>query len=687
MIKKPMIALGVVAVLITIFAVALVSAVQLLFPRDMPFGITESSPVVEAVQKDYDLDIITYDSESDLKAAAERGDLYGGYIVGTDSDTLITVPAKSFFGEILVVAGFEKAAQSVSQEFTTTAIAPLPLADRTGGMVGLLLLPTLMAGYLIASLLYSATKSATTQRRIAYIVGFSAMIAVTTWVIAAPVLNAIPVSDTLALIPAFFLVALAVGFSAVALQAIFGSAGSLLAALLFIIIGGAGAGGGGIALLPTYWQALGNLFPPRHAVELYRNILYFGGNNIILPIAVLSLYAVLGLAIILVKTRRDTAAAIAASATLDADDSAVTTTAVDADASAPAAADAPAAAPKSGGYDRKVVLVPAVLAFILTGFFALNYTSSGHEPIALNMPFGVVGSSDIIDAAQGPLLSLDVITYSDEQAATDAIDRGEIYGAFISTSSPAELMVVPTLSDIAPLDLANQIKAAATASGETITVKAVTPTALAPKDPYALVLATTLTALLVAGYMSASMLTNTVGSASGRWRGLWLIGFSVVTALMVSSAVTFWLQGIPTNSFLIAWAIMTLIILVVATFTAVLRRVLGPLGVVVTLIVILQFGNPSSGGSNGAAYLTGFWNQVGTYLPPRNDFLLLRNTIYFGGNGTTQPLIVLLSYLVVFGAILFFLDWFKSKEPVITGLTDKDAAGAASVAIPVGPIA
>ena len=50
MVEKPLVALSTVAVLVVGFAVCLVSAVQLLSPRSMPFGVTGSSPVVESVQ-------------------------------------------------------------------------------------------------------------------------------------------------------------------------------------------------------------------------------------------------------------------------------------------------------------------------------------------------------------------------------------------------------------------------------------------------------------------------------------------------------------------------------------------------------------------------------------------------------------------------------------------------------------
>ena len=50
--KKSFVALATVGLLVLVFGVCLVSAVQLLAPRDMPFGVTESSPVVTAVESE-----------------------------------------------------------------------------------------------------------------------------------------------------------------------------------------------------------------------------------------------------------------------------------------------------------------------------------------------------------------------------------------------------------------------------------------------------------------------------------------------------------------------------------------------------------------------------------------------------------------------------------------------------------
>ena len=96
-------------------------------------------------------------------------------------------------------------------------------------------------------------------------------------------------------------------------------------------------------------------------------------------------------------------------------------------------------------------------------------------------------------------------------------------------------------------------------------------------------------------------------------------------------------------------------------------------------LLILQFGNPSSGGATGVPFLPAFWRDIGPYLPPRNAYLLLHHAIYFNGNGTTEALTILLIYFVAGAVILGVLDWFRSEAAVPPA-----AAEAAAVAVPIG---
>jgi hypothetical protein len=69
-------------------------------------------------------------------------------------------------------------------------------------------------------------------------------------------------------------------------------------------------------------------------------------------------------------------------------------------------------------------------------------------------------------------------------------------------------------------------------------------------------------------------------------------------------------------------------------------------------------------------------------LPPRNAYLLLRDTVYFDGHGIGQPLTVLLAYAVIAGALLFVFDWISDRPRSVPGIEDADSA---AVLAPVGP--
>ena len=221
----------------------------------------------------------------------------------------------------------------------------------------------------------------------------------------------------------------------------------------------------------------------------------------------------------------------------------------------------------------KNLRAPIVLAVLLTALFAVNYISSGHEPIATDMPFGVVGSSPLPDDAQGPLFSLDVTQYANQAAATQAMDKGKSYGTLIAgdaSGSANQLTVVSSISDLSALDIAGNfedgrqeerrdsqtrqaVRANAARSQRPLRARLLTRPRSAPRGRA--------TWRDAADHRTRSRFMGQGRSSSGRWHGVWLLGFAVVTGLVVDLIVTSWLKGLPSDSFWIAWPIMALIIL------------------------------------------------------------------------------------------------------------------------------
>ena len=669
MTRKIIIALGLVLIGQALFALCLVSAEQLLVPRNMAFGVAGSpSPVVAAVASKAGLDLSAYPSQSAAMTAINHGELYGAYVTGSSGDTLIVVPAKSFFAQTELEPAFLAAAHKLGHKVTVQTAKPLPPSDPVGAVTALLLLPLLIGGYLAAVLVFKAAGgTAAAPWRAAILTGYALVGSVLTDLIAGLGIGAYSSSHFWPLLPCFWLITTAVVLAAAAIQGLAGKAGTLVVAVLFIVLGGSGAGGSGTYLLPVYWRNIGVIFPPQNAVDLINHVIYFGGNDITTPLIVLVLYGLAGVAVIsYLNWNRPARQARAAAAR----------------ARAEAAEAAPAgthrANPPGPRRGMLAILVALGVCAVMQCLFATTYMSAGHAPKATDLPFGAVGSSPVLTAAE-KTISLKVTRYPNEQAAKTAIDQAQIWGALITSGTSTTLIVVPSISDLAPLDLAVRFEAAAKSTGQKLTVQQYAPVPLPKKDPFGLVQSLMLIPLLIGGYMSATLLMAVTGKAAGRWRAAQLAGFAVAGGLAVDLIACLWLQGYASSKFWIVWPICSLIIAVVAAVAAILQKLIGAAGTLLTIIVVILFGNPSSGGATGVPYLPAFWRDIGPYLPPRNGYILLHHTIYFNGHGTTQALTVLLIYLAVAAAILIVLDLRRSEAQV-----DTEAAEAAAMAVPIG---
>lgn len=656
-------ALAVVLAAQALLALCLVSAQQLLVPRNMPFGVTgPPSPVVAAVASRAGLDLTSYPNESAVMDAANRGELYGAYLSEGSSDTLVVVPAKSFFAQTELEPAFLDAAHKLGRPVTVQEVAPLASSDPVGAVTSLLLLPLLIGGYLAAVLVFKAAHGvAAAPWRAVILIGYALVGALLTDLIAGLGIGAYSSSHFWPLLPCFWLITSAVALAAAAVQALVGKLGTLLVAVLFIVIGGPPAGGLGTYLLPVYWRNIGVLLPPQSAVTLVNHVLYFDGNDISTPLVVLLLYVVAGTAVIAWFGRIRPARSATATA---------------------AGGPEPGNAASTPNRRRAVIGMLAALGVcaVMQSLFATTYMSAGHAPKASHLPFGAVGSSPLLAAAEKNI-SLKVTQYPNEAAAKSAMDEARVYGALVSSGGSNTLIVVPSMSDLAPLDLAVRFEEAARSTGQKLKVQQYAPLPLAAKDPFGLVQGLMLVPLLIGGYMSSTLLMAATGKAAGRWRAAQLAGFAVISGLVIDLIVCYWLEGFPSSKFWIVWPICSLIVAVVAFVAAILQKLLGPIGTLVTVVVMVLVGNPSSGGASGVPYLPAFWRDIGPYLPPRNGYILLHHTIYFDGHGTSQALINLLIYLGVAAAVLIALDLRRTEAQVPT-----DATEAAAVSVPIGAV-
>ena len=88
-----------------------------------------------------------YPNEAAAMNALNQGKIYGAYITGTSSDTLLVVEAKSFFAYTEIAPLFAKTAAKLGRPLHVSVVKPLPAGkDPVGAVVGSLLTATIVSG-------------------------------------------------------------------------------------------------------------------------------------------------------------------------------------------------------------------------------------------------------------------------------------------------------------------------------------------------------------------------------------------------------------------------------------------------------------------------------------------------------------------------------------------------------------
>lgn len=90
----------------------------------------------------------------------------------------------------------------------------------------------------------------------------------------------------------------------------------------------------------------------------------------------------------------------------------------------------------------------------------------------------------------------------------------------------------------------------------------------------------------------------------------------------------------------------TLVVLASGVVGVAMQRLLGTIGLGLTIVLFTILGNPSSGGVYPAALLPPFWRAIGQALPPGAGTTVVRNTVYFDGAATAGAVWVLVAWAV-----------------------------------------
>lgn len=314
------------------------------------------------------------------------------------------------------------------------------------------------------------------------------------------------------------------------------------------------------------------------------------------------------------------------------------------------------------------------VALVVQALFVFSYVGALHSPKPHRVALGVVGSP-AVPAAVASQFSLHTVSYSSEAAALHAVDQRKVAGVFVVTPTGSKLFVVPAAGPSAASALGAAFGAAAAAFHQKLEIVQVHP--LPRHDAAGIVPFLVTMALVVGGYLSATMAMAFGGPITQRARAAALAGVAVLGGLLTDTVAGPILGAVPTSKFLVLWALFVLVMAAVALATAALQARLGPPGTLVVVVAFVIFGAPAAGGAVPASFLPGFWRAIGPYLPAGAGTTAVRNTIYFGGNAIGKGLIVLAAYLVV-GALV--TTTARGRPPATADRAQGEAEAAAAAA-------
>lgn len=318
--------------------------------------------------------------------------------------------------------------------------------------------------------------------------------------------------------------------------------------------------------------------------------------------------------------------------------------------------------------------VSLLVALVVLAFGWPSVTSEARDlPVAITGPDALVTAAEQALDAQAPdLLALEPV--ADREAAVDAIETRQVYGALVlgpspevltaTAASPAAAQLLGQLATRLQAQLQQAAAAQAAAAGSpvtpqiTVTVTDVVPTVAA--DPRGTGLVAASLPLVLGGMIGGIVVSIAIVGALRRTVGILL--YSALGGLAVVAVLQGWFRVVD-GPFGLEWLAVSLAILAIGAPIVGLASLIGRPGIALGPVLFLLFANPISGVTQPVEFYPAPWGDVGQWFPPGAGATLLRDVAYFPRADAAMPWLVLASWAIV-GLVLGVVGHFRTA-PVV----------------------
>ena len=245
-------------------------------------------------------DVRTVADEAAARDAIEQRDVYGAVVLSGDGPQLLVASgAGPAVAQMLRSAAGELAADAPP---AVEDVVPSDPDDPNGGGLAAAVLPLVLTSAAGGLLIVLAIRGS--GARLMAVVGLAVVAGLTTAALLQYGLG-ILAGPYLALSGAVGLVVGAVAASVAGLGALLGRAGAALGILVMIFVGNPlAAATSASEMLPQPWGEIGQFLPPGAGISLVRSVAFFDGAGARMPLVVLTVWLLAGLALVFAGARR-----------------------------------------------------------------------------------------------------------------------------------------------------------------------------------------------------------------------------------------------------------------------------------------------------------------------------------------------------------------------------------------------
>lgn len=279
-------------------------------PHGVPLGLVGPPPAVEPVQQALEqrqpgaFEFETFQSPGAAEEAIGDREVYGALVVEQGGLRLLTASAAGPAVSNLLTEVARGVGESAGQQVQIQDVRPIDPDDPRGLLFNLLMMPWVTTSVLTALFLRFLAPNVRAVGHLLALAGYAVVGALVSVLIAGPIAGALP-GSFLAQTGIVALVLFAVAAPTSALMALRGVAGAGLGFLFFLIIGNIASGAATAPqLLPGFWRVLGEWMPPGAGATAMRNVAYFDGAALLVPLVVLVVWSLVGAALEVLLGRR-----------------------------------------------------------------------------------------------------------------------------------------------------------------------------------------------------------------------------------------------------------------------------------------------------------------------------------------------------------------------------------------------